>query len=122
MKSKIVYFVIFVSYVSLHAQERPVDLSGKYSYAIVDTPYGDYFGVITLVKKGNSYQGEILDDEGTKYNLRVIRTYGSIIIFKSDIEESKSVFTCEIKGDSIRGTIKVRSDDFNYVLKGKRVE
>ena len=43
-----------------------------------------------------------------------------MITFKSNVEETKSLFMCKINGDSIRGTIKVAGDDFPYVLKGKR--
>lgn len=105
---------------SVLAQDTP-DYSGKYAYAIVDTPYGDYFGFIILQKKNNSYMGEIINEEGKKFDLNVIRSNGNRLIFKSNAEETNSLFYCEFFGDSIRANVEVKGDDFPYVLKGKKV-
>jgi hypothetical protein len=106
--------------IPLYAQDKPYDYSGKYSYAVVDTPYGDYFGWLFLSRKGKSYQGKIVDEDGTPYQVKAIRVDDNRITFKSTIEEAKTLFICEILSDSIRGTIKVTGDDFRYVLKGIR--
>jgi len=48
-----IYIVMLCS--ALSAQDSSTDLSGKYSYSVVDTPYGDYYGWIILDKKGRRY-------------------------------------------------------------------
>jgi hypothetical protein len=97
------------------------DFSGVYFYSIVDTPYGDYFGKITFRKRGNSYESEIINEDSVRYDIKVIKTEGTKIIFRTNLENSKSTGTCEIIGDSIRGNLAVKGDDFNYILKGKKI-
>lgn len=99
-----------------------LDHSGKYAYAIVDTPYGDYSGFIILKKKDNTYQGEVINEEGIKYDLSVVRSSGNRIIFRSNIEETNSILHCEFFGDSIRANVEVKGDDFPYVLKGTKIK
>ena len=64
----------------LAAQVRSPDISEKYSYAVVDTPtvtiWHDY-----PEKKGNSYQGDIVNEKGVKY-IRVVRSEGAKIVLE----------------------------------------
>jgi len=111
--------LVFAVALPLIAQSS-LDFSGKFSYAIVDTPYGDYFGHIVLRKKGESYEGEIVNDEGRKFDLKVLRTRGNVIVFKSNAEDTNSTFTCRLEGDSLKANVEVEGDTFLYKLRGKR--
>lgn len=122
------YFIKFLPICSLFffetvgAQNSGIDNIFKYQYSIIDTPYGDYFGWIILKKERQSYQGEIIDEDGTSNNLKVTKFDDNQLIFKSKIDGTKCIFRCEIFGDSIRGVGTFSGDEFKFLLKGKRVQ
>lgn len=103
------------------AQRSAADSPIKYQYAIANTPYGDYFGVIVLRREGRSYRGEIVDEDGTITSMKVTKFDGHRLVFKSKIDGTNSRFRCEVFGDSIRGVGIFSGEDFVFVLKGKRV-
>ena len=112
-------FFIFCSY-SLVAQNNDLDLSGTWDYQVTKTPYGNFFGKIILKKTDDTYTGEIINKQGKKYTLDVVRCKGNRLIFNSNIEETTSLVSCVFQGDSIKATIEVQGDNFLYKLKGKR--
>jgi hypothetical protein len=107
---------------TVSAQNSSIDSIFKYQYSIIDTPYGDYYGLIILKREGQSYRGEIIDEDGTINSLKVTKFDENWLIFKSKIDGAKSVFRCEIFGDSIRGVGTFSNDEFKFFLKGKRVK
>jgi hypothetical protein len=102
--------------------DRLDDIIGTYSYSVQDTPYGDYNGYLYLWRKENKLEGEIENEESTKYYLKWVGQKGNSLIFKSNIEETKSTLSVEFYQDSLRGTIKVKGDDFPYEIKGKKIK
>ena len=115
-----VFLIIFVGQVN--AQDSNVDNVFKYQYSVTDTPYGDYFGWIILERKRQSYVGKIIDEDGSINTLKVIKFDDKHLFFKSKIDGLKSVFKCEIFGDSIRGVGIFSGEEFKFVLRGKRVK
>lgn len=103
-------------------QDDPKKLIGEYNYSIPDTPYGDYFGKLILRKPADLWQGEMINEEGIRSPLRGIKVQENRVSFKADIEDTNdSYFELEVSGDSLRGSIVVKGDDFNYVLKAKKI-
>lgn len=108
---------------SLHTygQSEPLDdLAGTWAYEVKDTPYGDYYGDLVLEKDDNTYKGKIVNDEGTTYQIDIIKVKGNKMVFTSDIEGTDSMFSANFQGDSLNAVIEVKGDDFLYKLKGKR--
>lgn len=94
--------------------------SGKYRYSVINTPYGDFFGWLTLKKSGNTYKGEIVNDEGKEFYMKVIKFSGNRLVFRSNIEGTNSLISCQFFGDSLRANVAVHGDDFPYILKGAK--
>jgi hypothetical protein len=115
-------FAFLISLIGeVSAQNLDSDNIFKYQYSVIDTPYGDYFGWIILERKGQSYAGKIIDEEGSINTLKVTKFDDKRLFFKSRIDGLKSVFKCEIFGDSIRGVGIFPGEEFKFILKGKRV-
>jgi hypothetical protein len=106
----------------VNAQIANDDNTVKYQYSVIDTPYGDYYGVIILKKEGKSYKGEMIDEDGIVYELKIQKFDSNQLIFKSKIDGLKSIFRCEILGDSVIGTGIFSGDEFEFKLKGTRVK
>lgn len=119
-KVSILLITILVSTAILVAQKTQIDRSGRYHYKVLDTPYGDFSGWIILKKKKNSYEGEIINDEGRTFKMKVLKHKGDQLIFRTDLEDTNSLATCKFSGDSIFGHISVKGDDFPYLIKGKK--
>ena len=113
-------FLFFYGVVS--AQKSNIDDTLRYQYSVIDTPYGDYFGWITLKRDGRSYQGKLIDEDGSSHGLQVIKYDNRHLIFKLKFEANKTLFKCEIFGDSIRGLGKFPGEKFEFLLKGRRVK
>lgn len=118
------YLLIFylLCFWEVNAQIANDDHTVKYQYSVIDTPYGDYYGLIILKKEGKSYKGEMIDEDGIVYELKVQKFDSKQLIFKSKIDGLKSIFRCEILGDSIKGTGVFSGDEFEFQLKGIRVK
>ncbi len=106
----------------VNAQIANDDNTVKYQYSVIDTPYGDYYGLIILKKEGKSYKGEMIDEDGIVHELKVQKFDSKQLIFKSKIDGLKSIFRCEILGDSINGTGVFSGDEFEFKLKGAKVK
>ena len=107
---------------NLKAQTTNRDNIVTYAYSVIDTPYGDYFGKIVLTKERKQHKGELLDDEGEIYRLKIHKLTDKQLIFTTYIEKTRTIFYCRLVGDSIKGNIKFKADDFKYVLKGVKLE
>ena len=106
----------------VNAQIANDDNTVKYQYSVIDTPYGDYYGLISLKKEGKYYRGEMIDEDGIVYELKVQKFDSKQLIFRSKIDGLKSIFRCEILGDSIKGTGVFSGDEFVFKLIGTRVK
>ena len=115
-------FVIVLSSLTLNAQTTNSDNVVTYGYSVIDTPYGDYFGKIVLTKERKQHKGELIDDEGEIYRLKIHKLTDKQLIFTAYIEKTKTKFDCSLVGDSIKGNIHFKADDFKYVLKGVKLE
>jgi len=115
-------FVIALSAVNLNAQTTNRYNVVTYVYSVIGTPYGDYFGKIVLTKERKQHKGELLDDEGEIYRLKIHKLTDKQLIFTTYIEKTRTIFYCRLVGDSIKGNIKFKADDFKYVLKGVKLE
>jgi len=115
-------FVIVLSSLTLNAQTTNGDNVVTYGYSVIDTPYGDYFGKIVLTKERKQHKGELIDDEGEIYRLKIHKLTDKQLIFTAYIEKTKTKFDCSLVGDSIKGNIHFKADDFKYVLKGVKLE
>jgi len=120
IKVKILIVLTFFAFMAV-GQSVINDYTGKYQYSVLDTPYGDFFGHLILRKTGQQYEGEIINGEGKKFNVNVIRVRNNTIVFKSNIEETNSILSCRFVGDSIHANVEVQGDKFLYVLKGKKI-
>jgi len=101
------------------AQSNP-DYSGSWGYEVKNTPYGNFYGTIFLIKAGSTYKGNVVNRAGKQYKLEVLRLKGNRLVFTSDVEETNSVFTCNFKGDSLLATVEVKGDNFLYKLKARK--
>ncbi len=54
--------------------------------------------------------------------MKAIRHKGNQLVFKTNMEDTNSLVTFEFQGDSIRGRIAVKGDDFPYLLKGGKLK
>lgn len=115
-------FVIVLFSLNLNAQTTNRDNVVTYGYSVIDTPYGDYFGKIVLTKERKQHEGELIDEEGEIYRLKIHKLTDKQLIFTTYIEKTKTIFDCSLVGDSIKGNIKFKADDFKYVLKGVKLE
>ena len=113
--------VIVLWSMSLNAQTIPVSRRVLYSYSVINTPYGDYFGKLILNKESKKKEGEIIDEDGKIHKLKILKFTDRQLIFVSYIDNSKAFFDCCIVGDSLKGTAKVKGDDFKYILNGVRI-
>ena len=114
--------VIVLFSVNLKAQTTNRDNIVTYAYSVIDTPYGDYFGKIVLTKERKQHEGELINEEGKIYRLKIHKFTDKQLIFTAYIEKTKTKFDCSLVGDSIKGNIHFKADDFKYVLKGVKLE
>jgi len=106
---------------SLNAQNIPVSTRVTYSYSVIETPYGDYFGKLILNNESKKKGGEIIDEDGKIHKVKILKFTDRQLIFVSYIDNTKTFFDCSIAGDSLKGTAKVKGDDFKYILNGVRI-
>jgi hypothetical protein len=101
-------------------QQLTRDFSGNYRYSVVDTPYGEFFGSMTLKKNGELYVGSLVNNHGQTFTVKFVRARGNSIVFKSNFENANSLFLCRFSGDSLRAYIEVEGDTFVYTMKGNK--
>jgi len=116
----IALFGLLIISLSAEAQKN---FSGAYKYEVRNTPYGDYFGVLTLRKVGEKYEGEFVNNKGKKYPINFFKVRDNKMIFSSNIEDTdNSMVSCVFVGDSIKATIEVKGDNFLYKLNGEKTK
>jgi len=121
-KTSVAIVSLLVISASLSAQtKKKTDFSGSWKYEVRDTPSGDFFGNIVLKKVNGKYQGEIINDKGSKDSISVTSVTGNKMVFTSHVEQADETFNCVFTGDSLHADIDVVGDNFTYKLRAKRV-
>jgi hypothetical protein len=109
----------FVSNVNAQSK-KTADYAGTWNYEVKNTPSGDYFGKIILVKDKKTYKGEAINKAGIKFRFDLISIKSNKLIFSTNLENTNSTVTCIFKGNTMTADIKVAGDDFAYKMKAKR--
>ena len=114
-------FTLFFFVSNANAQKKKApDYAGTWNYEVKDTPTGDYFGKIILVKDKKTYKGEAINKAGIKFRFDLVSMKGNKLVFSTNLEETNSTVNCTFKGNAMTADVKVAGDDFAYKMKGKR--
>ena len=114
-------FALFFFVSEANAQKKKAsDFTGTWNYEVKDTPYGDYFGKIILVKDKKTYKGEAINKAGIKFRFDLVSMKGNKLVFSTNLEETNSTVNCTFKGNTMTADVKVAGDDFAYKMKGKK--
>ena len=114
-------FTLFFFVSEANAQKKKTsDYAGTWNYEVKDTPTGDYFGKIILVKDKKTYKGEAINKAGIKFRFDLVSMKGNKLVFSSNLEQTNSMVNCVFKGNTMTADVKVAGDDFAYKMKGKR--
>ena len=115
-------FVLLLLVSNANAQKKKgSDYSGTWNYEVKDTPSGDYFGKIILVKYKKTYNGEAINNNGIKFRFDLVSMKGNQIVFSTNLENTNSIVNCTFKGNIMIANVKVAGDDFAYKMKAKRL-
>ena len=115
-------FVLLLLVSNANAQKKKgSDYSGTWNYEVKDTPSGDYFGKIILVKYKKTYNGEAINNNGIKFRFDLVSMKGNQIVFSTNLENTNSIVNCTFKGNTMTANVKVAGDDFAYKMKAKRL-
>ena len=101
-------------------KKKIVNFSGTWNYEVKNTPSGDYFGRIILVKGKNTYKGEAINKAGIKFRFDLVSMKGNQLVFNTNLENTNSMVNCTFKGNSMTANVKVAGDDFAYKMKAKK--
>ena len=125
MKKTLLNFLIFglsLLIVNANAQNKKAsDFSGTWNYEVKNTPSGDYFGKIILVKDKKTYKGEAINKAGIKFRFDLVSMKGNQLVFSTNLEDTNSMVNCTFKGNTMTANLKVAGDDFAYKMKAKRL-
>ena len=114
-------FTLFFFVSEANAQKKKTsDYAGTWNYEVKDTPTGDYFGKIILVKNKKTYKGEAINKAGIKFRFDLVSMKGNKLVFSTNLEETNSMVNCTFKVNTMTADVKVAGDDFAYKMKGKR--
>jgi hypothetical protein len=102
-------------------KKKSSDYAGTWNYEVKDTPSGDYFGKIILVKDKKTYKGEAINKAGIKFRFDLVSMKGNQLVFSTNLEDTNSMVNCTFKGNSMTANVKVLDDDFAYKMKAKRL-
>ncbi len=102
-------------------KKKASDFSGTWNYEVKDTPSGDYFGKIILVKDKKTYKGEAINKTGIKFRFDLVSMKGNQLVFSTNLEDTNSMVNCTFKGNAMNANVKVEGDDFAYKMKAKRL-
>jgi hypothetical protein len=111
--------LFFISNANAQSKKAP-NYAGTWNYEVKNTPYGDYFGKIILVKDKKIYKGQLINKAGIKYRFDLVSMKGKQLVFSSNLEETNSTLNCTFNGDMMTADVKVMGDDFAYKMKAKR--
>lgn len=101
-------------------KKKAADFSGTWNYEVKNTPSGDYFGKIILVKDKKTYKGEAINKGGIKFRFDLVSIKGNQVVFNTNLENTNSIVNCTFKGNSMTANVKVAGDDFAYKMKAKK--
>ena len=114
-------FTLFFFVSEANAQKKKAsDFAGTWNYEVKDTPTGDYFGKIILVKDKKTYKGEAINKAGIKFRFDLVSMKGNKLVFSSNLEQTNSMVNCVFKGNTMTADVKVAGDDFAYKMVSKR--
>ena len=102
-------------------KKKAPDYAGTWNYEVKDTPSGDYFGKIILVKDKKTYKGEAINKAGIKFRFDLVSMKGNQLVFNTYLENTNSMVNCTFKGNAMTANVKVEGDDFAYKMKAKRL-
>lgn len=119
LNSLIFGLLLFVS--NANAQNKKAsDFTGTWNYEVKDTPSGDYFGKIILVKDKKTYKGEAINKAGIKFRFDLVSVKGNQLVFSTNLEDTNSMVNCTFKGNTMTANVKVAGDDFAYKMKARK--
>ena len=120
LNSLVFGLLFFVLNANAQKKKAP-GFSGTWNYEVKDTPSGDYFGKIILVKDKKSYKGEVINKAGIKFRFDLVSMKGNQLVFSTNLEDTNSTVNCTFKGNTMTANVKVAGDDFAYKMKAKRL-
>ena len=119
LNSLVFGLILFV--LNANAQKKKAsDYTGTWNYEIKNTPTGDYFGKIILVKDKKTYKAQAINKAGIKYRFDLVSMKGNQLVFSTNLEETNSTVNCTFKGNAMTANVKVLGDDFAYKMKAKK--
>ena len=119
LNSLVFGLILFV--LNANAQKKKAsDYTGTWNYEIKNTPTGDYFGKIILVKDKKTYKAQAINKAGIKYRFDLVSMKGNQLVFSTNLEETNSTVNCTFKGNAMTANVQVLGDDFAYKMKAKK--
>lgn len=100
--------------------KKASDFTGTWNYEVKDTPLGDYFGKIILVKDKKTYKGEAINKAGIKFRFDLVSMKGNQLVFSTNLEDTNSMVNCTFKENTMTANVKVAGDDFAYKMKARK--
>ena len=82
-------------------RKKASDYAGTWNYEVKDTPTGDYFGKIILVKDKKTYKGEAINKAGIKFRFDLVSMKGNQLVFNTNLEDTNSMVNCTFKGNAM---------------------
>ena len=124
MKKTLLNFTIFgllLLVSNVNAQMKKIsNYAGTWNYEVKNTPSGDYFGKIILVKDKKTYRGEVINEAGIKFRFDLVSMKGNHLVFNTNLENTNSMVNCTFNGNTMTADVKVAGDDFAYKMKAKK--
>ena len=118
--NSLIFTLFFFAFEANAQKKKTSDYAGTWNYEVKDTPTGDYFGKIILVKNKKTYKGEAINKAGIKFRFDLVSMKGNKLVFSTNLEETNSMVNCTFKVNTMTADVKVAGDDFAYKMKGKR--
>jgi hypothetical protein len=119
--NSLIFGLLFFVSIANAQKKKAFDYAGTWNYEIKDTPSGDYFGKIILVKDKKTYKGEAINKAGIKFRFDLVSMKGNQLVFNTFLENVNSIVNCTFKGNTMTANVKVAGDDFAYKMKAKKL-
>jgi hypothetical protein len=119
--NSLIFGLLFIVLNANAQKKKALDYAGTWNYEVKDTPSGDYFGKIILVKEKKTYKGEAINKAGIKFRFDLVSMKGNQVVFNTNLENTNTIVNCTFKGNAMTADVKVAGDDFAYKMKAKKL-
>jgi hypothetical protein len=119
--NSLIFGLLFIVLNANAQKKKALDYAGTWNYEVKDTPSGDYFGKIILIKNKKNYKGEAINKAGIKFRFDLVSMKGNQVVFNTNLENTNTIVNCTFKGNAMTADVKVAGDDFAYKMKAKKL-